>query len=82
MKGNGMPYNLDQHHRWSIRVPAYDYASLGAYPVTICWLEDESLEDTESLPAPDVLAGQIVENLQAALGHVGSICEALEGKWV
>jgi type I restriction enzyme M protein len=26
----------------------------------IFWLKDESLEDTENLPAPDVLAGQIV----------------------
>ena|GEM_PF-1190872 len=31
------------------------------------WLKDESLEDTENLPDPDVLVGEIVENLQAAL---------------
>ena len=77
-----MPYNPAQRHRWSIRVPAYDYASLGAYFVTICWLKDESLEDTENLPDPDVLAGQIVENLQVALEQFSSICKALEGEWV
>jgi len=29
-------YHPDIHHRRSIRVPAYDYASAGAYFVTIC----------------------------------------------
>jgi type I restriction enzyme M protein len=27
----------------------------------IVWLKDESLEDTENLPAPEVLAQEIVE---------------------
>ena len=33
----------------------------------IFWLKDESLEDTENLPDPDVLAEEIVSSLQAAL---------------
>ena len=33
----------------------------------IFWLRDESLEDTDNLPDPDVLAAEIVEDLQAAL---------------
>ena len=33
----------------------------------IFWLRDESLEDTENLPEPDELAGEIVANLEAAL---------------
>src|SRR5690348_13013113 len=33
----------------------------------IFWLRDESLEDAANLPAPDVIAAQIVEDLQAAL---------------
>ncbi len=33
----------------------------------IFWLKDESLEDTENLPPPDVLALEIVEQLEAAL---------------
>ena len=33
----------------------------------IFWLRDESLEDSASLPDPDVLAAEIVEDLQAAL---------------
>ncbi len=46
----------------------------------IFWLKDESLEDTENLPDPDVLAGEIVENLQAALEQFNSIHEELEGE--
>ncbi len=30
------PYHPDRHHRGSIRLPAYHYASKGAYFVTIC----------------------------------------------
>jgi len=43
----------------------------------IFWLKDESLEDSENLPDPDVLAAEIVENLQAALEQFGSIYEEL-----
>jgi len=44
----------------------------------IFWLKDESLEDTENLPPPDVLARDITENLQAALEQFNSISEDLE----
>lgn len=43
----------------------------------IFWLKDESLEDTENLPEPEVLAADIVENLQAALEQFSSIYEEL-----
>jgi type I restriction enzyme M protein len=43
----------------------------------IFWLRDESLEDTENLPDPDVLAKEIVENLEAALMQFSSIVEEL-----
>jgi type I restriction enzyme M protein len=45
----------------------------------IFWLRDESLEDTANLPDPDVLAAEIVEDLQAALEQFGVIAEDLEG---
>jgi type I restriction enzyme M protein len=44
----------------------------------IFWLKEESLEDTENIPAPDTLAQEIVENLEAALLQFESILEALE----
>ena len=43
----------------------------------IFWLKDDSLEDTENLPAPDVLAQEIVEQLEAALEEFRSVEEAL-----
>jgi type I restriction enzyme M protein len=43
----------------------------------IFWLKDDSLEDTENLPDPDLLAQEIVENLEAALMQFESIVEEL-----
>ena len=45
--------------------------------MTICWLRDQSLEDTENLPHPDVLAAEIVGNLEAALMQFEGILEEL-----
>ncbi|WIO73866.1 class I SAM-dependent DNA methyltransferase [Porticoccaceae bacterium LTM1] len=39
----------------------------------IFWLKDESLEDTENLPAPEILAQEIVEQLEAALEEFRSV---------
>ena len=33
----------------------------------IFWLRDESLEDSDNLPDPDILAQDIAEDLEAAL---------------
>ena len=44
----------------------------------IVWLRDESLEDTANLPDPDVLAQEIVEDLQAALEQFSSIVASME----
>jgi type I restriction enzyme M protein len=44
----------------------------------IFWLKDESLEDTDNLPAPEVLAAEIAENLQTALEQFNSIIEELK----
>ena len=44
----------------------------------IFWLKDESLEDMENLPDPDVLAQEIAENLESALDHFRAIYEYLE----
>ena len=38
-------------------------------------LHNESLEDSSSLPEPDVLATEIVEDLQAALEQFAAIAE-------
>lgn len=41
------------------------------------WLKDESMEDAENLPSPDVLAAEIVDQLEAALEEFRGIEEAL-----
>jgi type I restriction enzyme M protein len=43
----------------------------------IFWLKDDSLEDTENLPDPDVLAEEIVESLQSALAQFENIADEL-----
>jgi type I restriction enzyme M protein len=43
----------------------------------IFWLRDESLEDTDNLPPPEVLAQEIVEQLEAALAEFRSVEEVL-----
>jgi len=44
----------------------------------IFWLKDDSLEDIDSLPEPDVIAAEIVENLEAALEQFRSVAEELQ----
>jgi type I restriction enzyme M protein len=44
----------------------------------LTWLRDESLEDTDNLPAPDVIAREIVEDLTAALAEFEAVAAALE----
>ena len=43
----------------------------------IFWLRDKTLEDSASLPDPDVLATEIVQDLQAALAQFAAIAEDL-----
>lgn len=39
----------------------------------IFWIKDKSLADLDNLPAPDELAGDIIENLQSALESFGEL---------
>lgn len=43
----------------------------------IFWLRDESLEDTDNLPPPGVIATEIVEDLEAALTEFSALAESL-----
>jgi type I restriction enzyme M protein len=70
------PENRHQRQRtWSEknldgRWHAYDYDELinrDKASLDIFWLRDESLEESDNLPDPDVLAQEIVEDLEAAL---------------
>lgn len=62
--------------RWRV----FDYEELMARDkvnLDITWLRDESLEDTDNLPEPDVLAREIVEELEAALEQFKGVLEDL-----
>lgn len=44
----------------------------------IFWLKDKSLEDSEDLPEPDVLAQEIADDLQTALDQFTAIAGELK----
>ena len=46
----------------------------------IFWLKDESLEDSANLPPPDIIATEIMEDLQAALEQFSEIAGDLGGE--
>jgi len=46
----------------------------------IFWIKDKSLEDSEKIPDPDVLASDIIENLQSALEQFENIYRNLNEK--
>jgi type I restriction enzyme M protein len=46
----------------------------------VVWLRDDSLEDMENLPVPDVIAQEIVEDLEAALSEFAAIAESLRSE--
>lgn len=44
----------------------------------ITWLRDDSLEDVDNLPAPEIIAREIVEDLTAALAEFEAVAAALQ----
>ena len=72
-------YNPANRHQrrptWSAKKPdgrwrAYDYDELIARDkasLDIFWLRDDALADSDNLPPPDVIAQEIVDDLEAAL---------------
>ena len=44
----------------------------------IFWIKDDSLTDLDNLPAPDILANEIVENIEAGLESFREIVNGLE----
>jgi type I restriction enzyme M protein len=46
----------------------------------ITWLRDETLEDLDNLPAPEIIAREIVEDLTAALVEFEGVAAALEDR--
>ncbi|MER7011208.1 class I SAM-dependent DNA methyltransferase [Saccharopolyspora sp. NPDC000359] len=65
------------------RVKLFDYADLVARDKInldlIGWVKDESVDDADELLSPEVIAAEIVEDLQAALSEFAAVAEALGG---
>jgi hypothetical protein len=58
----------------------YSYEQIIARDKTsldIFWLKDKSLADLDNLPEPDVLALEIIDNLEAGLGSFRAIAESI-----
>ncbi|MCH1883042.1 class I SAM-dependent DNA methyltransferase [Agrococcus sp. ARC_14] len=67
--------------RESERFRAFGYDDLVARDrvnLDITWLRDESLENLDDLPAPEIIAREIVEDLTAALAEFEAVAAALE----
>lgn len=65
----------------SDRFKSYTYEELIARDkinLDLIWLRDDSSEDAANLPAPAVIAREIMENLESALSEFTAIVEALE----
>jgi Type I restriction-modification system methyltransferase subunit len=65
------------------RFKQFDYDELikrDKVSLDIFWLKDKSLEDSENLPEPRILAKDITENLESALEQFSSIQDDLEGE--
>ena len=73
------PPGRERHPDGRWRAYAYDeLIARDKVSLDIFWLRDESLEDAGTLPEPDILAAEIVEDLQAALEQFAAIAEDLK----
>jgi type I restriction enzyme M protein len=77
-----MLQSRNRHERKeSERFKAFGYEELtkrDKLNLDIFWLKDESLEDSANLPDPDVIAAEIMEDLQAALAQFAEIAADLK----
>ncbi len=67
----------------SERFKAFTYEELIARDkanLDLVWLKDDSIEDAADLPAPEVLAREIMEQLEVAVGEFAAIAEALDSQ--
>ena len=79
--GSYRPGQARSERKESERFKAFTYDEIVARDkatLDITWLRDESLEDMDNLPAPEVIAREIVEDLTAALAEFEAVAAALE----
>lgn len=83
-------FNPENRHKrketWSEENPTgrwrkYSYEEIISRDKTnldVFWVKDQSLADLDNLPDPDVLAGEIIENLEAGLASFKEIMDVVE----
>ncbi len=77
----------DREETWSEENPdgrwrKFSYEEIIARDKTnldIFWLKDKSLADLDNLPDPDILASEIIENIEAGLDSFKEIMETING---
>ena len=62
--------------RWR-KFPYGEIVARDKTSLDITWIKDKSLTDLDNLPDPDVLAGEIIENLEAGIESFKEVFEAL-----
>ena len=84
-------YHPKNRHRrkatWSDGQPegrwrCYDYDEISKRDkanLDIFWLRDKTLEDSDDLPDPDILAQEIADDLQTALDQFTAVAGGLRG---
>jgi type I restriction enzyme M protein len=78
-------YNPKNRHsrKESERFKAFTYDELtkrDKVNLDIFWLKDDALEESANLPAPEIIAQEIVDDLEAALEQFATIAEDLSSK--
>ncbi len=73
---------LSRHNRVeSERFKSFTYEELvkrDKVNLDIFWLKDEALEESANLPAPEIIAQEITDDLEAALEQFATIAEDLK----
>jgi len=78
-------YNPKNRHQRteSERFKAFTYEELAKRDkvnLDIFWLKDDALEESANLPAPEIIAQEITDDLEAALEQFAAIAEDLNGR--
>jgi type I restriction enzyme M protein len=61
----------------------YSYEDIIARDKTsldIFWIKDKSLTDLDNLPDPDILANEIIENIESGLNSFKEMMETINGE--
>jgi len=46
----------------------------------LIWLKDDSLEDATNLPSPDIIAREILDDLESVMAEISAIVDALDSQ--